>query len=295
MIIRRAETSDREAMLGSFRPLFEDWDYLPLVIDDWLIPSSGTLTWLACAGPEHSQLVAMMQAYELAPGDWYLRGLRSNPNSRPDEVGRAILALRRTASRELSQRHVEDVRYGTLDSNEQSLRLARLLGLREHFRLAHAYHPLPPIPAGSELKPDAYSDPDELHGYFTRGFGQSPAREYYFTWWDTRRLLPQSIEAAQRQNLLLEVRTKGRLLGAALFWLVPWQKFMVFSLMEGTDEALSALYRAGVLKAHALNCKAIGLVHPSLDELHRRQTLFGLAPCGCETVQLRICTKSRSG
>jgi hypothetical protein len=84
------------------------------------------------------------------------------------------------------------------------------------------------------------------------------------------------------------VTTADRIEGAALFWHVPWQKFLVFSLMEGTDEALAALYQAGVESAHRLGCKAIGLVHPFLAELHRRQSLFGLDKHGGDTVQLLL-------
>ncbi len=84
------------------------------------------------------------------------------------------------------------------------------------------------------------------------------------------------------------VKDKDTLLGAALSWFVPWQKLLVFSLMEGEDGALDALYRAEVRKAHSLGCRAIGLVHPSLAELHRRQGLFGLEPAGRETVQLLL-------
>jgi hypothetical protein len=51
---------------------------------------------------------------------------------------------------------------------------------------------------------------------------------------------------------------------------------------------LSALYQAGVESARRLGCKAIGLVHPSLAELHRRQRLFGLDERGCDTVQLLL-------
>ncbi len=110
MTVRRATPADREVMLLSFRPLFGDWDYLPQVIDEWLSAANRTVTLLVWAGPDGSRLVAMLQADELAPGDWYMRGLRSNPASRPDEVGCAIVALRRAALREVEGRRADSVR-----------------------------------------------------------------------------------------------------------------------------------------------------------------------------------------
>jgi len=272
-------------MLTSFKPLFGDWDYLPRVIDDWLQPSASVLTWLAFDGPAGSALVAMAQAKELETGDWYLRGLRSNPQARPDTVAAAILGLSRTIRGELKTRPVDTVRYGTLENNRESLRLARLFGFREHFRLAHWGYPLPqPVAAARPVPESSTTAPSVLLDYFRQG--PSLAQGFFFTWWDTRRLKAEHLDGALKQGLLSTVTTADGIEGAALFWHVPWQKFLVFSLMEGTDEALAALYQAGVENAHRLGCKAIGLVHPSLAELHRRQRLFGLDERGSDTVQL---------
>ena len=304
--VRRAGAGDREAMFTSFKPLFGDWDYLPRVIDDWLRPTASVLTWLAFGGPAGSALVAMTQAEELEPGDWYLRGLRSNPQAHPHMVAAAILGLSRTIRDELKAGPVDTIRYGTLEDNRESLRLARLFGFREHFRLAHWGYPLPQFIAAADPVPaSSAATPSMLLEYFRQHPGL--AQGCFFTWWDTRRLKAEHLARALDQGLLSTVtseghdRNRGRpssgdfgscpepvIEGAALFWHVPWQEFMVFSLMEGTDEALAALYQAGVASAHRLGCKAIGLVHPSLAELHRRQALFDLDEHGGDTVQLML-------
>lgn len=95
MTVRAITPGGRETVLNSFKPLFEDWDYLPLVIDDGLHPSSRFETWLAFAGPGDSMLVAMAQVEEVAAGDFYLRGLRSNPHATPQQVAGAILILKK--------------------------------------------------------------------------------------------------------------------------------------------------------------------------------------------------------
>lgn len=285
MTVRRAEKGDREAMLTSFKPLFGDWDYLPRVIDDWLHPWASVLTWLAFGDQAGSALVAMAQAEELEPGDWYLRGLRSNPQARPHAVAAAMLSLSRAIRDELKAGPVDTVRYGTLADNRQSLRLARLFGFSEHFRLAHWGHPLPQLLAAAcPVTESPATVPSMLLDYFRQH--PSLAQGYFFTWWDTRRLKAEHLARALNQGLLSTVTAADGIEGAALFWHVPWQKFLVFSLMEGTDEALAALYQTGVASANRLGCKAIGLVHPALAELHRRQRLFALDEHGGDTVQL---------
>lgn len=287
MKVRRVIPGDREALLTSFKPLFGDWDYLPLVIDDWLTPLPKQQTWVACSGPSDATLVAMVQAAELADGEWYLNGLRSNPRVHPHQVACAILGLKRTIEKELRNRRADRVRYGTLHNNYESLRLADLLGFREHFRLGHRGHHLSEVPdivKGIEV--ELPQDALELLDYLRQGSCLNPVEGYFFTWWDTRRLRKEYLVEALRQNLLFKAVQNRRMVGAAMFWYIPWQEFLVLSIMEGTDEALKALYRAGVMSAHRLKCTAVGMVHPSLKEMHRRQRLFGLQTAGCHTIQL---------
>ncbi len=287
MKARKITPGDKEAVLTSFKPLFGDWDYLPLVIDDWLEPSSVQETWVAYSGTSDEMLVAMAQAYELEPGDWYLRGLRSNPSARPHQVAQAILALVRTIERELRMRVAESVRYGTLAGFQESLRLAALLGFREHFRLGHAWHPLPGVPDNAEgVEVEVADDGMDLLDYLKQCSVLKPVDGYFFSWWDTRELQGKHLIEAQHQGLLLKAFQNDRMIGAALFRHVPWQEFLVLSIMDGTDEALKALYRAGLVAAHRMGCKAVGMVHPSLKEMHRRQRMFGLQQHGEETVQL---------
>lgn len=287
MNVRKLARSDRQAMLTSFKPLFGDWDYLPLVIDDWLERPTQQTTWLACSGFSEGTLIAMVQVDELAPGEWFLRGLRSNPDASPHQVASAILALKRAVESDLAGRRVDTLRYGTLDSNSESLRLAGMLGFREHFRLGHAWHPLPEVPDVVEgVKAQIPDDVSELAHYLRQSSALKPVEDYIFTWWDTRRLRREHLTEAANQALLFQaVKNNGRV-GAAMFIHVSWQKFLVLSLMEGTNEALRHLYRAGVRAAHRLGCTAIGMVHPSLEEVHRRQKLFALRPSGCYTVHL---------
>lgn len=285
--VRKAILSDKQAMLTSFRPMFGDYDYLPLVIDEWLKPSPEQETWVACKGGPGGMLIAMAQADELEPGDWYLGGLRSNPEANPHEVAVAILGLVRAIRDELRAHGAETVRYGTLADFHESLRLASLLGFREHFRLGHAWHPVPETASAPEgIKVTVPDDPRRLLDCFKASSSVKPVHGYYFTWWNTRPLRESDLLKAGQDGLLFEATRNRDVIGAAMCWHVPWQEFLVFSIIHGTDEALEALYASAVASAHTLNCKAVGLVHPSLGELNRRQRLFGLEVCGAETVQL---------
>lgn len=284
MKVRKVVLTDREAMLTSFKPLFGDWDYLPLVIDDWLSPSTKELTWVV---ESDSMLIAMWQVLELEPGDWYLHGLRSNPKTSLFQIGCAILGMKRVIQKKLEARGARTLRYGTLPWFQQSLRMGALFGFKEHFRLGHRGHPLPEIPDEAEgIKVDVPEEPSSLLKYFRESSTLKPVGGYFFTWWDTRQLREKHLVEARSQSLLFTAMKGRQMVGAAMFWHIPWQKFLVLSIMEGTDQGLKTLYEAGVSAARRLECNTIGMVHPSLEEMHRRQALFSLEPSGCDTVQL---------
>ncbi|MDD5528992.1 MAG: hypothetical protein PHX21_03065 [bacterium] len=284
MIIRKVRQDDREALLTSFKPLFNDWDYLPLVIDDWFSNSSKNPIFVACSG---GILISMLQIAELSSGEWYINGLRSNPNARPNQIACSILALKRAAEKELKDKKVNTLRYGTLYNNRESLRLASLMGFKEHFRLGHASNPTPGIPdAEKEVEIVIPDNADELMAYFEQSSCLKPVGGYFFTWWDTRLLQKIHLIEASKEGLLFKAIEGGRLVGALMLWHIKWQECLVFSVMEGSDEALKSLYREAIICAHKLGCKSIGMVHPSMGEMNRRQKLFGLNIRGCETVQL---------
>ncbi len=279
--MRTVEVSDRERVLTSFKPMFGNWDYLPLIVDLLLAHSSGSVTMLA----EDGDLVVMAHAYETDPGDWYLRGLRSNPETGSFRIGIAIRACTRAMHAELRARGAKRLRYGTLETFSESLRLSSLLGFHEQFRLWHSHHSLPDevTEPGSHVGEADFSD--ELLSVFLSGSSISDGK-YYFTWWDTRRLDASVLKQAADAGLLLEATRDGIRSGAALLHHVDWQDLLVMSLVEGDDRSIRDLYIAAFEKGRGIGCNAVGIVHPSKAEALRRQDMLGLADTGSFTIQL---------
>jgi hypothetical protein len=288
MNTRLAQKTDKSLMLTSFKPLFDDWDYLPLVIDEWLSGSSASTTWLTFDDRDGDKLIAMAQAYEIEPGDWYLRGLRSNPKSTGIQNAWAVLCLTKAMIKFLNEKKAKQVRYGTLDYFEESLRLANMLGFEEHFRLAHAHHRIADNNQVSSpgVIPSIPDNIDSVFNYLSEMETVKSAESYFFTWWDTRLFSKKSLEQARDQGLLFQTSSGKEITGASMFWHVPWQKFLVLSVMEGSYESLIALFTKAMERASDLGCINFGMVHPSHEEMYHRQTLFNLPNCGVYTVQL---------
>lgn len=263
--------------------MFGTFDYLPRIIDSMLDPDSPTLTLLAVEG---DMLVAMSQAREMEPGDWFLRGLRSNSKAGPTLIGAAISALIRDTADYIRRHGARQVRYGTLETFDESRRLGQLLGFEEGFRIWHTHLGMPDSWPDPGLQVARTEPTEDLLDYFRQG--SCLAEGYYFTWWYTRRLRLASLREASERGLLLEMNVSGERRGAALFHYVDWSGLFVFCLVEagGDDEALLSLYWAGLNRARKMGANAVGIVHPSRAEALRRQELLGAGHGGAYTVQL---------
>ncbi len=277
MRVRAATASDKQSLLTSFKPLFGCWDYLPLVIDEWLEPSPNQETWVVDSGTSDETLVAMAHAYEIEPGDWYLCALRSNPSAGATLIGLGIVLLAREIERELIDRGMQTLRFLTSDYFPESLRLAEVMGFREHFRQVMCWHPLPKTPDPVEgIDIIAPSDADELLKYLSESDAVKAMDGYFSTEWDTRPLREEYLEIALSRGLLIKAVEDDCMLGAAMYWKNDWQPSLILSIMEGTDEALRALFRSAIVSAGNMSCDAIMIMHLSVEEVNRRQRLFGL-------------------
>lgn len=279
MRIRTAVEADRDRVLDSFAPMFGTWDYLRLVVDYMLRDTQRSFSLVA----EDHELVVMLHAYETEPGVWFLRGLRSNPGAGAFRIAVGLLGCCRAMYTALREREARLVRFGTLHYFRGSLRLARILGFREDFRLWHALHRIPEDVRVSGEVADAEVSGELLATMLSSG---SIHDGYYFTWWDTRTLDRGVLERASAQGLLLETRRDGARSGYALLHHVPWQRLMALSALEGDDESILDIYRTACTRALDLGCTRIGLVHPDRAEVHRRQEMFGFPEKGSYTVQL---------
>jgi hypothetical protein len=279
MRVRTAVEADRERVLNSFAPMFGTWDYLRLVVDWMLLDTHRSFSLVA----EDDELVVMLHSYETEPGVWFLRGLRSNPRAGALRIAVGLLGCCRAMYSALRERGARQVRFGTLHYFNGSLRLARILGFREDFRLWHALHRIPDDMDG----PGEATDADASDEFLSSLLSSDSVRDgYYFTWWDTRVLDRSVLERASKQNLLLETRRDGERSGAALLHHVPWQRLMALSVLEGDDGSLTELYRTACTRALDLGCSRVGLVHPDRGEVHRRQGMFGFPEKGSYTIQL---------
>ncbi|GAB4545824.1 MAG: hypothetical protein OHK0023_04710 [Anaerolineae bacterium] len=131
LTIRPARESDREAILEIAARTWEGNDYLPNLLDHWLVDPNG---WLLVAADERDQALGLGRLTRLAPSEWWLEGMRVHP----DHYGRGIGKLVHTHLVQLVDRlHLEygesggQVRLCTDVENTPVHRMCAALGFRE--------------------------------------------------------------------------------------------------------------------------------------------------------------------
>ena len=199
----------------------------------------------------------------------------------------AVFLLAQAIRDELLELDAEHVRYGTLETFMESRKLAEILGFKEHFRLAHAHHqPVPdPIILDKHIEISVPDDLQSVYGYLVDCDIVKPVNGYFFTWWDTRRFLFEYVVKAHQDDLIFVAEKDNRIDGAALFWYVPWQKFLVLSILDGSEDAIKALFNKAIDKLKQLGCNAFGIVCPTMEEMHQLQKLLNLPLHGSYTIQ----------
>ncbi|MFO7675183.1 MAG: GNAT family N-acetyltransferase [bacterium] len=122
---RPVERHDRATVARICRRTWHGWDYLMLFFNRWV--REPDFLGAARAG----RLVGFAKATELAPGHWWMEGLRVDPAERHKGIATALSAelLRRTLARS-----PVSVRLATTDENAYSLAVIRRTGFRELYR-----------------------------------------------------------------------------------------------------------------------------------------------------------------
>jgi GNAT superfamily N-acetyltransferase len=124
LLVRPMTTADKPALLRVSARIWEGHDYVPLFFDRWVRDGG---FW---AGVLRGRLVGYGKATELAPGEWWLEGLRVDPDCRKHGIGKEL-------SRQVLQRTLEkrpaSLRLATADVNHESVHIIRqVMGLKPY-------------------------------------------------------------------------------------------------------------------------------------------------------------------
>lgn len=181
LTVRPVRNEDRARVLDICSRVWGGWDYVPLFFDDWL---TGHGFW---AAEVSGRVAGFGKATELAPGEWWLEGLRVDPDLSGRGIGTRLSfeILKRT----LARRPVS-LRLATAQKNVGSIRIIEQLGFSELFR-TRLYRGTPRPPAGGATL--FVPSPEQVHRYLGSD-PESTANHGLLPWtWLFRQATPEHV------------------------------------------------------------------------------------------------------
>ena len=240
---RPVRRRDRAAVAAICARTWHGWDYVMLFFDNWVREPD------FLAVEQGGRLAGFGKATELAPGHWWLEGLRVDPARRGQGIATALSdeLLGRTLARA-----PRSVRLATADVNVESLRIIRRMGFRELVR-TKLYRGAPPV-AGAGPAPLRIGA--EEAGEFLAASGELRANRGLlpYTW-----LFPPAdrvlLARLARAGAILGWRQRGRLAGMLIIRPHRYRPQDLELSFAGGDGQARAAMRA-YLRRRAARCGA---------------------------------------
>jgi RimJ/RimL family protein N-acetyltransferase len=238
--VRPATLRDKAAVLGISAKIWEGHDYLPLFFDGWVREGQ---FWV---GLERGRVVGCGKATEFSRGEWWLEGLRIDPDLGGRGLGKALsfailaraLALRPRA-----------LRLATADVNEASIHIIEQMGFRQAYATRLYQARLGPARARRcELERLGQR---EAWQFLLSSEELAANRGLLHHTWQFREATGALVRELCRAGYVFGVRERGRLAGMLI--LRPHRyhpRDLGISFIEGSKRAVERMRRVVLSRAH---------------------------------------------
>lgn len=230
-VVRPARPEDRSDVLAICARIWEGRDYIPEVWDDWLADPYGQLTVVERKG----RVVALGKLSRIADDEWWLEGLRVDPDFRHLGVARRLQAQQIVVAEQVGR---GVLRLGTASYNRPVHRNAARDGFRRvaEFQSYQAASLPGPCPL-QELTPE------DLETVWKRAEGSpilQAAGGLYEVSWHWMRLTRERLAAHLERGQVWGVWLEGRLAAAAIVLDEHAERLSV-GYVDGEPDGITAL------------------------------------------------------
>ena len=229
-LVRPVTMADKPAVMRISSRIWEGNDYVPLFFDRW-VKEGGF--W---CGELRGRLVGYGKATELAPGEWWLEGLRVDPDCRKRGIGKEL--SRQVLYRTL-ERHPVSLRLATADVNHESIHIIeKVMGFKQYvlYRFCRG------TPGKPQLGPRLIAPTvAEAFDFIKQSAELAASRGLLQSTWLFRGLDRRYMTELARRGHVFGYRSAGRLAG--LMVLRPHRYHgndLDISFVAGTGRALAA-------------------------------------------------------
>lgn len=253
--VRRIIPEDKERVLAIAAKIWEDDDYVPAVFDNWVKEKTN----IFAAALHDDYLVGFGRMCELGNGNFWLEGLRKDPDSKITGVGKAISNF---MFDHLRDTRINSLRFSTYFDNKASVKInekrgfERILTLSLKMRdLKDEQHDFKNIDPNPEL--------DELISYLENSSYLKMSKGFMAKGWVVYPFNRKLIKEFLKENKIAVYRIEHRICGAIIATDTHYAKEWWISLLEGeTKEIVQTLLSYADWQAAKLDKKELLVLLP---------------------------------
>lgn len=238
--IRPAQPQDRPGMEALCAQVWNGEDYVPGVWDEWLADPQGELTVVTLEG----QIVALGKLTRLAEGEWWMEGLRVDPDYRRLGIARLLQAHQLVLAEQIGE---GVLRFGTASDNRAVHRNAVRDGF---YRVAEfSYYKSNALPGPSSARLLAPDEEEDIWKLITDSPVREAAAGLYELDWRWMRLTRSRLAAHLAAGEVWGIDWKGHLAALAILPVDSERENLSVAYLDGSPEAITTL--VWTLRSHA--------------------------------------------
>jgi GNAT superfamily N-acetyltransferase len=254
LVFRPARAKDKPRVLEITAHTWDDSDYIPEVWDNWLADPQGELT----VAVDDGVMVALSKLTQVVGDQWWIEGLRVDPERRLEGIGQAMTAYQVANAKRLGGRVV---RYATGIRNEGSHRIAERTGFHVLTRFVERVAEKLDSPLKAQVSTKA-----DLGAAWNLAYGSdlfNAANGVYVFRWKAYPMTCERLAEHLDQGMIMSVREASGHLAA---WCIVdndpnWDGIEVTSL-SGTQDGIAKLARAMRAQASSLGKAMVEVMMP---------------------------------
>jgi len=253
--VRRIEPEDKTRVLEIASKIWEDDDYVPAVFDSWVKDEASVFA----AALEEDCLVGFGRMCELGKGDFWLEGLRKDPDSKVVGVGEAISNY---MFDHLRNRQLNSLRFSTYFDNQASVKINEKRGFERILTLSLKMRNLKSEYLDLE-KIDSNPDLDELISYLEESFYLKMSKGFLAKGWVVYSYNRELIKRFLEEKKIAAYKDKNRICGVIIATDTHYAQEWWISFLEGeSEEIIQTLLSYADWQAGKLNKKELLVLLP---------------------------------
>ncbi|HIP87645.1 MAG TPA: AI-2E family transporter [Anaerolineales bacterium] len=256
--IRSARPEDQEDVEALCAQIWEDHDYIPEVWQEWLNDSNGQLSVVTLKG----RVVGLGKLTRIAEDEWWLEGLRVDPDYRRLGVARLLQSHHVTLAEQVGR---GVLRFATASWNLPVHRNA----VRDGFRRVAEFlaYEAPPLPGPCPLRRLTSDDLDAVWERIADSPILQAAGGLYEVQWHWMTLTRERLAGHLEQGEVWGVELEGRLTGVAVVQEDPDRKRLSVGYVDGEPEGITALAWGLRVLAYERGCEKLRFRPPTYPPL----------------------------